>query len=68
MDKPDVDYIEGLSPAISIDQKRQVIILVLQWEQLPRFMIICVYYSLEWENLIVQKCGKPITQQTVDQW
>lgn len=54
MDKPDVDYIEGLSPAISIDQRRQVIILVLQWEQLLRFMIICVYYSLEWENLIVQ--------------
>lgn len=30
MDKPDVDYIEGLSPAISIDQRLQVEILVLQ--------------------------------------
>jgi Excinuclease ATPase subunit len=30
MNKPDVEYIEGLSPAISIDQKLQVKILVLQ--------------------------------------
>ena len=30
MDKPDVDYIEGLSPAISIDQRLQAVTLVLQ--------------------------------------
>lgn len=30
MEKPDVDSIEGLSPAISIDQKLQTTILVLQ--------------------------------------
>ena len=30
MDKPDVDYIEGLSPAISIDQRRRVATLVLR--------------------------------------
>ena len=30
MDKPDVDYIEGLSPAISIDQRPQAVTLVLQ--------------------------------------
>ena len=30
MDKPDVDYIEGLSPAISIDQKTTSLTLVLQ--------------------------------------
>lgn len=33
MDKPDVDYIEGLSPAISIDQKRRAVILDLRWER-----------------------------------
>lgn len=33
MDKPDVEYIEGLSPAISIDQKLQAKILDPQLEQ-----------------------------------
>ena len=33
VDKPDVDNIEGLSPAISIDQNQQVIILDQQLEQ-----------------------------------
>ena len=36
MEKPDVDSIEGLSPAISIDQKT-----VLPWEQSQKSMIIC---------------------------
>lgn len=33
MDKPDVDYIEGLSPAISIDQKTTSRNRVQQWAQ-----------------------------------
>ena len=33
MDKPDVDYIEGLSPAISIDRRLPVVIRVQQWAQ-----------------------------------
>ena len=40
MDKPDVDSIEGLSPAISIDQKTTSKTLVLLLEQLPRYTII----------------------------
>ena len=52
MDKPDVDTIEGLSPAISIDQKttsknpRSTVATV-------RFMTIFVYYMLELGSLIV---------------
>ena len=37
MEKPDVDYIDGLSPAISIDQ---AVTLVQLLEQLPKFMTI----------------------------
>ena len=51
-EKPDVDSIEGLSPSISIDQK--IKILVRQWEQLLKYMIICVFYLLELALLIVR--------------
>lgn len=47
MDKPDVDYIEGLSPAISIDQKRQAKIRVQQSAPLRKFMTICVCFGQE---------------------
>lgn len=40
MEKPKVDYIEGLSPAIAIQQKQPARILVPLWEPLPRYMII----------------------------
>ena len=40
MDKPDVDFIEGLSPAISIDQKAPAVIRDLLSEQSPRCMTI----------------------------
>lgn len=40
--KPDVDLIEGLSPAISIEQKQHPRILVQLWELLQKFMTICV--------------------------
>ena len=35
MEKPDVDYIEGLSPSISIDRNRPPTILVLRWGRSP---------------------------------
>ena len=40
VDKPDVDLIEGLSPAISIDQKTTNRNLDQQWELLLKYMII----------------------------
>lgn len=40
MEKPDVDSIEGLSPAIAIDQKQHLIIPVQQLERLLRYLII----------------------------
>jgi len=40
MEKPDVDYIDGLSPAIAIDQKPQAAIPVPLWARLRRYMII----------------------------
>ena len=67
MEKPDVDYIEGLSPAISIDQKTT--------SRNPRSTVGTVteihdYLRLMYARIGVPhcpKCGKPIQQQTVDQ-
>ncbi|MEL7565984.1 MAG: excinuclease ABC subunit UvrA [Dehalobacterium sp.] len=67
MDKPDVDYIEGLSPAISIDQKTT--------SRNPRSTVGTVTEIYDYLRLLFArigrphcpKCGKPITQQTVDQ-
>ena len=67
MDKPDVDYIEGLSPAISIDQKTT--------SRNPRSTVGTVteiydYMRLLWARVGTPhcpKCGKEIRQQTIDQ-
>lgn len=67
MEKPDVDYIEGLSPAISIDQKTT--------NNNPRSTVGTVteiydYLRLLWARVGTPhcpKCGKEIRQQTVDQ-
>ena len=67
MDKPDVDYIEGLSPAISIDQKTT--------SKNPRSTVGTVteiydYMRLLWARVGVPhcpKCGKEIRQQSIDQ-
>ena len=67
MDKPDVDYIDGLSPAISIDQKTT--------SRNPRSTVGTVteiydYLRLLWSRVGIPhcpKCGKEIRQQTVDQ-
>lgn len=67
MEKPDVDYIEGLSPAISIDQKTT--------SRNPRSTVGTVteiydYLRLLWARIGVPhcpKCGKEIKQQTIDQ-
>ena len=67
MDKPDVESIEGLSPAISIDQKST--------NRNPRSTVgtiteIYDYYRLLFARIGIPhcpKCGKPITTQTVDQ-
>lgn len=67
MEKPDVDYIEGLSPAISIDQKTT--------SRNPRSTVGTVteiydYLRLLWARIGIPhcpNCGKEIRQQTVDQ-
>ena len=67
MDKPDVDYIEGLSPAISIDQKTT--------SKNPRSTVGTVteiydYLRLLWARVGTPHCphcGKEIRRQTVDQ-
>ena len=67
MEKPDVDYIEGLSPAISIDQKTT--------SRNPRSTVgtateIYDYLRLLWARIGVPhcpNCGKEIKQQTIDQ-
>ena len=67
MDKPDVDYIEGLSPAISIDQKTT--------SKNPRSTVGTVteiydYLRLLWARIGIAHCpvcGRVIEQQTVDQ-
>ena len=67
MDKPDVDSIDGLSPAISIDQKTT--------SKSPRSTVGTVteiydYLRLLWARTGVPhcpKCGKEIRRQTIDQ-
>ena len=67
MDKPDVDYIDGLSPAISIDQKTT--------SKNPRSTVGTVteiydYLRLLWARIGIphcHKCGKEIRRQTIDQ-
>lgn len=67
MEKPDVDLIEGLSPAISIDQKTT--------SKNPRSTVGTVTEIYDYLRLLYARigvphcsiCGRPITQQTVDQ-
>ena len=67
MDKPDVDAIDGLSPAISIDQKTT--------SKNPRSTVGTVteiydYLRLLWARVGIPhcpKCGREISRQTVDQ-
>ena len=67
MDKPDVDYIEGLSPAISIDQKTT--------SKNPRSTVGTVTEIYDYLRLLYARvgiphcpvCGREISQQTIDQ-
>lgn len=67
MDKPDVDYIEGLSPAISIDQKGV--------SHNPRSTVGTVTEIYDYLRLLFArtghphcyKCGRPVERQTVQQ-
>jgi excinuclease ABC subunit A len=48
MNKPDVDFIYGISPAVAIEQKRSAQEILDQlWEHLPRYTIIFDFYLLE---------------------
>ena len=65
MDKPDVEYIEGLSPAISIDQKGV--------SHNPRSTVGTVTEIYDYLRLLFArvgrphcyKCGRPVERQTV---
>ncbi len=67
MQKPDVDYIEGLSPAVSIDQKTT--------SHNPRSTVGTVTEIYDYLRLLYArigkphcpKCGRPIERQSVDQ-
>ncbi|MDW5299108.1 MAG: excinuclease ABC subunit UvrA, partial [Sedimentibacter sp.] len=67
MEKPDVESIEGLSPAISIDQKTT--------NRNPRSTVGTVTEIYDYFRLLYARvgtahcpnCGKPITTQTIDQ-
>ena len=67
MDKPDVDYIEGLSPAISIDQKGV--------SHNPRSTVGTVTEIYDYLRLLFArvgtphcpKCGRPVERQTIQQ-
>ncbi len=67
MNKPDVESIDGLSPAISIDQKTT--------SHNPRSTVGTVTEIYDYLRLLYAKagdvfcykCGKPVTQQTIDQ-
>jgi excinuclease ABC subunit A len=67
MDKPDVDFIEGLSPAVSIDQKTA--------SRNPRSTVATVTEIYDYLRLLFARvgephcpqCGRPIVRQSVDQ-
>ena len=67
LDKPDVDYIEGLSPAIAIDQKTT--------SKNPRSTVGTITEIYDYLRLLYSRigvlhcpnCGKEITMQTIDQ-
>jgi excinuclease ABC subunit A len=67
MDKPDVDFIEGLSPAISIDQKST--------SRNPRSTVGTITEVYDYLRLLYARigkphcpsCGKPIARQTAEQ-
>src|SRR5574339_49781 len=67
MDKPDVDHIEGLSPAVSIDQKST--------SHNPRSTVGTVTEIYDYLRLLFARvgephcpvCGRPITGQSVEQ-
>ena len=67
MDKPDVDKIEGISPAISIDQRKST--------HNPRSTVGTITEIYDYLRLLYArigkphcpKCGKSISRQTVDQ-
>ena len=67
MEKPDVDYIEGLSPAISIDQKTT--------NSNPRSTVGTITEIYDYLRLLFarvgtphcHKCGKEVEKQTIDQ-
>ena len=67
MDKPDVDYIEGLSPAISIDQKGA--------SHNPRSTVGTVTEIYDYLRLLFARighphcynCGRPVSLQTIQQ-
>ena len=67
LDKPDVDFIEGLSPAISIDQKAM--------HHNPRSTVATVTEIYDYLRLLFarvgtphcHKCGRPIVRQTPEQ-
>ena len=54
MEKPDVESIEGLSPAISIDQKPRRITRVLRWARLLKYTITSACCSHAWAFRTVQ--------------
>lgn len=66
MEKPDVDQIDGLSPAISIDQKST--------SRNPRSTVATVTEIYDYLRLLYARigtphcplCGKPVTRQTID--
>ncbi|HUR24259.1 MAG TPA: excinuclease ABC subunit UvrA, partial [Acidimicrobiales bacterium] len=66
MEKPDVDYIEGLSPAVSIDQKST--------SRNPRSTVATVTEIYDYLRLLFArvgtphcpKCGQQITQQSIE--
>ena len=67
MDKPDVDKIEGISPAISIDQRKAA--------HNPRSTVGTITEIYDYLRLLFArigkphcpKCGKPVSRQTIDQ-
>ena len=67
LERPDVDKITGLSPVISIEQKRRIRIPVLQSALQQKFMIICVCFMHVLVLLILIFSGERMVKYTEEQ-
>ena len=68
MEKPDVELIEGLSPAIPLTRSPRTGIRVPQWEPSRKSTTICVFSMQEWACPIVRNAEERLRSRPWTRW